>query len=51
VRAVHSPEIQAAMASEGADPVGSSADEFAAFIRSEIAKWTQVVKTAGIQQE
>jgi tripartite-type tricarboxylate transporter receptor subunit TctC len=51
VRAVHSPEIQAAMASEGADPVGSSADEFAAFIRAEIAKWTQVVKTAGIQQE
>ncbi|MDQ6882269.1 MAG: tripartite tricarboxylate transporter substrate binding protein [Pseudomonadota bacterium] len=51
VRAVQSPEIQAAMASEGADPVGSSADEFAAFIRGEIAKWTLVVKTAGIQQE
>jgi tripartite-type tricarboxylate transporter receptor subunit TctC len=51
VRAVKAPEVQAAMANEGADPVGSSADEFAAFIRSEIAKWTQVVKTAGIQQE
>ena len=51
VRAVQSPEVQAAMASEGADPVGSSADEFAAFIRGEIAKWRQVVKTAGIQQE
>ena len=51
VRAVQSPEVQAAMASEGADPVGSSADEFAAFIRSETAKWTQVVKAAGIQQE
>jgi len=51
VRAVQSPEMQAAMASEGADPVGSTADEFATFIRSEIAKWTQVVKTACIQQE
>jgi tripartite-type tricarboxylate transporter receptor subunit TctC len=51
VRAVQSPEVQAAMASEGADPVGSSADEFAAFIRAEIVKWTQVVKTARIQQE
>lgn len=39
------------MAGDCADPVGSSADEFAAFIRSEIAKWTQVVKTAAIQQE
>ncbi|MBA2961908.1 MULTISPECIES: tripartite tricarboxylate transporter substrate binding protein [Ramlibacter] len=51
VRAIQSPEVQASMASEGADPVGSSADEFATFIRGEIAKWAQVVKTAGIQQE
>ncbi|MDB5880429.1 MAG: hypothetical protein JWP43_307 [Ramlibacter sp.] len=51
VRAVQSTEMQAAMANEGADPVGSSADEFAAFTRAEIAKWTRVVKTAGIQQE
>jgi tripartite-type tricarboxylate transporter receptor subunit TctC len=51
MRAVQSPEMQAAMASEGADPVGSSADEFASFIRAEITKWTQVVKSAGIQQE
>lgn len=51
VRAVKTPEIQAAMAQEGADAVGSTADEFAVFIRSEIAKWTQVVKTAGIPQE
>jgi tripartite-type tricarboxylate transporter receptor subunit TctC len=51
VRAVQSPELQAAMANEGADPVGSSAEEFAALIRGEITKWTQVVKTAGIQQE
>lgn len=51
VRAVKTPEVQAAMAQEGADPVGSTAEEFAVFIRSEIAKWTQVVKTAGIQKD
>ena len=51
VRALKTPEVRAAMAQEGADPVGSTADEFAVFIRSEIAKWAQVVKTAGIQPE
>lgn len=39
------------VASEGAHPVGSSARAFAAYICSEIAKWTQVVKAAGIQQD
>ena len=51
VKAIQSPEVQAAMANEGADPVGNKPEEFAAFIKAEIDKWTQVVKTAGIQQD
>jgi hypothetical protein len=31
--------------------VGSSAQEYEAIVRTEIAKWTQVVKTAGIKPE
>jgi tripartite-type tricarboxylate transporter receptor subunit TctC len=33
----------------GAEPVGNTAEEFAALIRSEIIKWAKVVKTAGIR--
>jgi tripartite-type tricarboxylate transporter receptor subunit TctC len=51
VKAIQSPEVQAAMANEGADPVGNKPEEFAAFIKTEIDKWTKVVKTAGIQQD
>ncbi|MES2184225.1 MAG: tripartite tricarboxylate transporter substrate binding protein [Pseudomonadota bacterium] len=50
-KAIQSPEVQAAMANEGADPVGNKPEEFAAFIKTEIDKWTKVVKTAGIQQD
>jgi tripartite-type tricarboxylate transporter receptor subunit TctC len=31
------------------EPVGSTAAEYEAIVRTEIAKWTQVVKTAGIK--
>ncbi len=51
VKAIQSPEVQKAMANEGADPVGNTPAEFGAFIKTEIAKWTKVVNTAGIQQD
>ena len=31
--------------------VGSSPEEFGAFIKAEIAKWANLVKVAGIQAE
>ena len=34
---------------DGADPVGSTPDEFRKFIANEIDKWTKVVKAAGIK--
>ncbi len=36
---------------QGADPLGSSAEEFAARIKSDIAKWTVIIKAAGIKAE
>lgn len=48
VRLVNAPEVRARMAREGADPVGSTPDAFAERIKSEIAKWTKVIKAAGI---
>ncbi len=47
--AVRSPEMGARMAQLGMEPVGSTSAEYEAIVRTEIAKWTQVVKTAGIK--
>jgi tripartite-type tricarboxylate transporter receptor subunit TctC len=49
VRAMQGPEMKALLATEGAEPVGSSPQQFAEQIRTEIARWTQVVKAAGIR--
>ena len=39
------------LAADGAEPVGSSPEEFAAFIKSEIDKWARVARAAGIRAE
>ncbi len=36
---------------QGFEPVGSTPDEFGAYIKSEIAKWAKVIKTAKIKAE
>lgn len=45
------PEMKEMFADTVSEPVGGSPAEFAAFIRSETAKWAAVVKTANIQPE
>ena len=51
VRAVQNADVKARFLADGADPVGNSPEEFAAYIRAETAKWAKVVKDAGIRQE
>jgi tripartite-type tricarboxylate transporter receptor subunit TctC len=48
VRMLAVPEIRARIQREGADPVGSAPDAFAHRVSSEIAKWSKVIKSAGI---
>jgi tripartite-type tricarboxylate transporter receptor subunit TctC len=48
VRMVNAPDVRARMSLEGADPVGSTSDQFAARVQSEIAKWSKVIRAAGI---
>lgn len=50
-KAVKSPELGERMAQLGMEPVGSTADEYDAVIRTEIDKWSKVVKAAGIKVE
>ncbi len=51
VKALSNPDVRNALAGQGADPIGSTPEEFAAFTRGEIEKWTKVVRDAGIQPE
>ena len=51
VRVLRQPDIKERFLSDGAEPVGSSPEEFAAFIRAETAKWAQVIKDAGLRPE
>ena len=51
VRAVKSPDLRDKLKGAGTEPIGSSADEYAAFMQSEIAKWGKVIAAAGIKGE
>ena len=44
---LRTPEMQARLAEQGSEPVGSSPEQFAAFIRTEIPKWTEMVRLSG----
>ena len=48
VRLLSVPEVRARISLEGADPVGSSPEAFTERVKSEIAKWTKVARSAGI---
>jgi tripartite-type tricarboxylate transporter receptor subunit TctC len=41
------PDLKQRMSSQGADPAPTSPEEFAAYIKSEVAKWAKVVKESG----
>ena len=48
---VQQPEVRKQLSAEGGEPVGNTPDEFARWLRTEIAKWTKVVKEANIRPE
>jgi tripartite-type tricarboxylate transporter receptor subunit TctC len=51
VRIIKLPETRERLAHEGQEAAGTTADEFAAYLRSEVEKWSRVVKSAGIAAE
>lgn len=51
VKALQHPEVRQRLLNDGAEPVGSSPEEFAAYLRSETAKWAKVIQAAGIKPE
>lgn len=51
VKVVKLPAVQERFASLGTVPVGSSSEEFSAFLRAEIEKWSRVVKASGARPD
>lgn len=50
-RIVKLPQVRERLSHEGLEPAGTTPQEFAAYIKAEVAKWTRVVRTAGIKVE
>lgn len=50
-RIVHLPDVKARFVIDAADPVGGTPEQFSVFLKSEIARWSKVVKQAGIKVE
>ncbi|MDP1993016.1 MAG: tripartite tricarboxylate transporter substrate binding protein [Syntrophales bacterium] len=51
VKSLKLPEVRDRLASQGAEPVGSTPEEYDAFVKTESAKWAKVCKEAGIKPE
>ena len=51
LRALKTDEMRERLALDGAEPQGSTPEEFAALIRSELDKWTRVTRAAGIEPQ
>lgn len=47
VRVLRIPDVRDQLTSQGADIVGNSPEQFAAWIRAEVKKWAEVVKVSG----
>ena len=46
VKALRMPDVVRTLSGQGAEPVGNTPEEFGAFVKAEIEKWANLVKTA-----
>lgn len=51
VRALGAPGIRDKLVAQGANVIGNTPEEFAAFIRAESARWGRLVRQAGIRAD
>lgn len=50
-RIVMLPDVREKFSAQGEEPYTFTPEQFAAFIKSEIAKWTKVIRDAGVQAD
>ena len=46
---LQAPDVRERLASQGAEPIGNTPDEFTAQMKRDLAKWSKVVKDAAIK--
>jgi tripartite-type tricarboxylate transporter receptor subunit TctC len=51
LKALQHPDVKARLAAQGAEPLGSTPAEYAAYVKKEIARWDAVVKASGVKIE
>lgn len=51
VKALNQPDVKQAFVARGLLPVGNTAEQFDAYIRNEMQKWSKVIKEAGIKAQ
>jgi tripartite-type tricarboxylate transporter receptor subunit TctC len=51
IKAARSPDIRQRLLDQGAEPVGSTPEEFDRVLRAEVAKWQEVIGAAGIRAD
>ena len=51
VKALATPQVKERFASLGVQPVGNTPEQFGAVIREDLARWSKVIKSAGIKVE
>jgi tripartite-type tricarboxylate transporter receptor subunit TctC len=51
VKIMHSPELKERLAATGTEPLTSTPEEFAGYIKREIAKWGEVIRKAGVKAD
>jgi tripartite-type tricarboxylate transporter receptor subunit TctC len=51
VRVIQLPDVRKQLAEQGYEPAGNTPEQFAEYIKTEIAKWTKVIKAAGLKAE
>jgi tripartite-type tricarboxylate transporter receptor subunit TctC len=50
-KALTNPEVRAKLAVQGAEPLGSTPEEYGAYIKKEIDRWGKVVQQSGVKAE
>ncbi len=50
-KVTHLPDVQKQLEGQGATTIGSTPEQFAAYIRSESAKWAKVLKISGVKAD
>ncbi len=51
MRALKLPDVRQLMLAQGAEPISDSPEQFAALVKSDIAKWSEVVRKSGAKAD